>query len=91
MGERGHPCQTPTVVRDQFPMLLLKRAALVALPQRFFMTPTPAHMLETMERELILFAASSRETLWAEAGVAVGLVAAETIVQTRVAGAFVDI
>ena len=55
------------------------------------MTPTPAHMLETMERELTLFAASSRETLWAEAGVAVGLVAAETTVQTRVAGAFVDI
>ena len=43
------------------------------------------------ERRLTQFAASSRETLWAEAGVTVGLVAAETTVQTRAAGAFVDI
>ena len=55
------------------------------------MTPTPAQMLETMERELTLFAASSRETLLTGAGVAVDLVAAETTVQTRVAGTFVDI
>ena len=29
VGESGHPCRTPTVVRNQSPMLLLKRIALV--------------------------------------------------------------
>ena len=38
VGERRHPCQTPTVVWNQFPMLLMKRTALVALSQRFLMT-----------------------------------------------------
>ena len=36
VGENRHPCRTPTVVRNQSPMLLLKRAALVALSNRFF-------------------------------------------------------
>ena len=36
VGESRHPCQTPTVVRNQSPMLLLKRTALVALLQSFF-------------------------------------------------------
>ena len=31
VGESGHPRPTPTVVRNQSPMLLLERAALVAL------------------------------------------------------------
>ena len=31
VGESGHPCRTPTVVRSQSPMLLLKSTALVAL------------------------------------------------------------
>ena len=31
VGESRHPCQTPTVVRNLSPMLLLKRTALVAL------------------------------------------------------------
>ena len=31
VGESRHPCQTPTVVWNQSPMLLLKRTALVAL------------------------------------------------------------
>ena len=31
VGESRHPCRTPTVVRNQSPMLLLKRTALVAL------------------------------------------------------------
>ena len=31
VGESRHPCQTPTVVWNQFPMLLLKRTTLVAL------------------------------------------------------------
>ena len=38
VGESRHPCQTPTVVRNQSPMLLLKRTALVALLERFLMT-----------------------------------------------------
>ena len=38
VGEGKHPCRTPTVVWNQSPMLLLKRTALVALPQRFLMT-----------------------------------------------------
>ena len=38
VGESRHPCQTPTVVRNQSPMLLLKRMALVALLERFLMT-----------------------------------------------------
>ena len=38
VGESRHPCQTPTVVRNQSPMLLLKRTALVALLKRFLMT-----------------------------------------------------
>ena len=29
VGESRHPCRTPTVVRNQSPMLLLKRTALV--------------------------------------------------------------
>ena len=29
VGETRHPCQTPTVVRNQSPMLLLKRTALI--------------------------------------------------------------
>ena len=36
--ENRHPCRTPTVVRNQSPMLLLNRTALVALLQRFLMT-----------------------------------------------------
>ena len=36
--ESRHPCRTPTVVRNQSPMLLLKRTALVALLKRFLMT-----------------------------------------------------
>ena len=31
VGESRHLCQTPIVVSNQFPMLLLKRTALVAL------------------------------------------------------------
>ena len=31
VGERRHSCRTPAVVRNQSPMLLLKRTALVAL------------------------------------------------------------
>ena len=31
VGESRHPCRTPTVVRNQSPMLLLKRTTLVAL------------------------------------------------------------
>ena len=31
VGENRHPCQTPTVVRNQSLMLLLKRTALLAL------------------------------------------------------------
>ena len=38
VGESRHPCRTSTVVRNQSPMLLLKRVALVALSQRFLMT-----------------------------------------------------
>ena len=38
MGDSRHPCRTPTVVRNQSPMLLLKRTALVALLKRFLMT-----------------------------------------------------
>ena len=38
VGESRHPCQIPTVVQNQSPMLLLKRIALVALLPRFFMT-----------------------------------------------------
>ena len=38
VSENRHPCQTPTVVLNQSPMLLLKRTALVALLQRFLMT-----------------------------------------------------
>ena len=37
-GESRHPCRTPTVARNQFPMLLLKRTALVALPWTFILT-----------------------------------------------------
>ena len=36
VGESRHPCQTPTVVRNQSPMLLLKRTALVALSWKGF-------------------------------------------------------
>ena len=35
VGESKYPCRTPTVVRNQSPMLLLKRTALVALLYRF--------------------------------------------------------
>ena len=38
VDESRHPCRTPTVDRNQVPMLLLKRTALVALSQRFLMT-----------------------------------------------------
>ena len=38
MGKSRHACRTPTVVRNQSPMLLLKRTALVALSKRFLMT-----------------------------------------------------
>ena len=38
VGESRHPCQIPTVVQNQSPMLLLKRIALVALLSRFLMT-----------------------------------------------------
>ena len=38
VGESRHLCQTPIVVSNQFPMLLLKRTALVALLYRFLMT-----------------------------------------------------
>ena len=37
VGESRHPCQTPTVVRNPSPMLLLKRTALVALFERILM------------------------------------------------------
>ena len=37
VGESRHPCQTPAVVRNQSPMLLLKRMALVAY-KGFLMT-----------------------------------------------------
>ena len=30
VGESRHPCQTPTVVRNQSPVLLLKRTALAS-------------------------------------------------------------
>ena len=36
VGESIHLCRTPTVVRNQSPMLLLKRTALVALSWMFF-------------------------------------------------------
>ena len=36
VGESRHPCRTPAVVRNQSPMLLLRRTALVALLKRFF-------------------------------------------------------
>ena len=36
VGESRHPCRTPTVVRNQSPMLLLKRTELEALSERFF-------------------------------------------------------
>ena len=35
--ESKHSCRTPTFVRSQSPMLLLKRTALVVLSQRFLM------------------------------------------------------
>ena len=38
VDESRHPCQTPTVVWNQSPRLLLKRTALVALSQRFLVT-----------------------------------------------------
>ena len=38
VGESRHPCRIPTVVRNQSPMLPLKRTALVALLQRFLMS-----------------------------------------------------
>ena len=38
VGESRHPCRTPTVLRNQSPMLLLKRTALLALLQGFLMT-----------------------------------------------------
>ena len=38
VGESRHPCRTPTVVRNQSPMLLLKRTVLVALLKRVLMT-----------------------------------------------------
>ena len=38
VGESRHPCQAPTVVRNQSPMLMLKGMALVDLLQRFLMT-----------------------------------------------------
>ena len=38
VDESRHPCRTPTVVRNQSPMLLLKRTVLVALLYRFLMT-----------------------------------------------------
>ena len=38
VDESRHPCRTPTFVRSQSPMLLLKRTALVVLSQRFLMT-----------------------------------------------------
>ena len=38
VGESRHPCQTPTVIKNQSHMLLLKRIALVALSERFLMT-----------------------------------------------------
>ena len=38
VGESRHPCQTPAVVQNQSPTLLLKRTALVALLKRFLMT-----------------------------------------------------
>ena len=38
VGESRHPCRTPTVVRNQSPILLLKRTALEALLLRFLMT-----------------------------------------------------
>ena len=38
VGESRHPCQTPTDVRNQSSVLLLKRTALEALSQRFLMT-----------------------------------------------------
>ena len=38
VAESRHPCRTPTVVRDQSPMLSLKRTALVGLLERFLMT-----------------------------------------------------
>ena len=38
VGESGHPCWTPTVVRNQSSVLLLKRTALAAFSKRFLMT-----------------------------------------------------
>ena len=37
VGESRHPCRTPTVFRNQSPLLLFTRTALVALLQRFLM------------------------------------------------------
>ena len=37
VGESRHACRTPTVVQNQSPMLLWKRAALAALSKRCFM------------------------------------------------------
>ena len=36
VGESRYACRTPTVVRNQSPLLLLKTTAVVALLQRFF-------------------------------------------------------
>ena len=36
VGESRHPCRTPSVVRNQSRMLLLKRTALVACHRGFF-------------------------------------------------------
>ena len=38
VGESRHPCQTPTVIWNQSPMLLLERTALVALMKMCLMT-----------------------------------------------------
>ena len=38
VGESRHPCQTPTVVQNQSPMLLLKERTALAALQRFLMT-----------------------------------------------------
>ena len=38
VDESRDPCRTPTVVRNQSPILPLKRTALVAISQRYFIT-----------------------------------------------------
>ena len=45
VGDSRHPCRTPTVVRNQSPMLLLKMTALVALSYRCSMVRTSSEAM----------------------------------------------